>query len=327
MNLTVSSAPHIRSGDTTRRTMLDVLIALIPALIAAVILFGLRALVLTVISAAVCVVVELLYCLVTRRKSTVGDLSAVVTGVLLAFSLPASCPYWVVAVGDAFAIIVVKGFIGGLGQNVFNPALGGRALIMLFWPATITRYGTEAVDAFNFGAVDIVSSSTPLQTMARPALPEASLLDMFLGKIGGCIGEVCTLALLIGLVYLLVRRVISWRIPVAYIGTMAVLTLVFYKTDNALTWMLYSIMGGGAMLGAIFMATDYATSPVTKPGQIIFGIGCGLLTCFIRRFGSYPEGVCYSILIMNCTTWLLDKYIRPTIYGAPKKEKKEAAAK
>lgn len=327
MNLTVSSAPHIRSGDTTRRTMLDVLIALIPALIAAVILFGLRALVLTVISAAVCVVVELLYCLVTRRKSTVGDLSAVVTGVLLAFSLPASCPYWVVALGDAFAIIVVKGFIGGLGQNVFNPALGGRALIMLFWPATITRYGTEAVDAFNFGAVDIVSSSTPLQTMARPALPEASLLDMFLGKIGGCIGEVCTLALLIGLVYLLVRRVISWRIPVAYIGTMAVLTLVFYKTDNALTWMLYSIMGGGAMLGAIFMATDYATSPVTKPGQIIFGIGCGLLTCFIRRFGSYPEGVCYSILIMNCTTWLLDKYIRPTIYGAIKKDKKEAAAK
>ena len=227
MNLTVSSAPHIRSGDTTRRTMLDVLIALIPALIAAVILFGLRALVLTVISAAVCVVVELLYCLVTRRKSTVGDLSAVVTGVLLAFSLPASCPYWVVAVGDAFAIIVVKGFIGGLGQNVFNPALGGRALIMLFWPATITRYGTEAVDAFNFGAVDIVSSSTPLQTMARPALPEASLLDMFLGKIGGCIGEVCTLALLIGLAYLLYRRVISWRIPAAYIGAVAVLTRGF----------------------------------------------------------------------------------------------------
>ncbi|MFR5782004.1 MAG: RnfABCDGE type electron transport complex subunit D, partial [Oscillospiraceae bacterium] len=277
MNLTVSSAPHIRSGDTTRRTMLDVLIALIPALIAAVILFGLRALVLTVISAAVCVVVELLYCLVTRRKSTVGDLSAVVTGVLLAFSLPASCPYWVVAMGDAFAIIVVKGFIGGLGQNVFNPALGGRALIMLFWPATITRYGTEAVDAFNFGAVDIVSSSTPLQTMARPALPEASLLDMFLGKIGGCIGEVCTLALLIGLVYLLVRRVISWRIPVAYIGTMAVLTLVFYKTDNALTWMLYSIMGGGAMLGAIFMATDYVTSPTLPSAQLVYGIGCGAL--------------------------------------------------
>ena len=318
MNLTVSSAPHIRSGDTTRRTMLDVLIALIPALIAAVILFGLRALVLTVISAAVCVVVELLYCLVTRRKSTVGDLSAVVTGVLLAFSLPASCPDWVVAVGDAFAIIVVKGFIGGLGQNVFNPALGGRALIMLFWPATITRYGTEAVDAFNFGAVDIVSSSTPLQTMARPALPEASLLDMFLGKIGGCIGEVCTLALLIGLVYLLVRRVISWRIPVAYIGTMAVLTLVFYKTDNALTWMLYSIMGGGAMLGAIFMATDYVTSPTLPSAQLVYGIGCGALTVLFRYFGLFPEGVTYAILIMNACAWALDRAVPVKRFGVGK---------
>ncbi len=318
MNLTVSSAPHIRSGDTTRRTMLDVLIALIPALIAAVILFGLRALVLTVISAAVCVVVELLYCLVTRRKSTVGDLSAVVTGVLLAFSLPASCPYWVVALGDAFAIIVVKGFIGGLGQNVFNPALGGRALIMLFWPATITRYGTEAVDAFNFGAVDIVSSSTPLQTMARPALPEASLLDMFLGKIGGCIGEVCTLALLIGLVYLLVRRVISWRIPVAYIGTMAVLTLVFYKTDNALTWMLYSIMGGGAMLGAIFMATDYVTSPTLPSAQLVYGIGCGALTVLFRYFGLFPEGVTYAILIMNACAWALDRAVPVKRFGVGK---------
>ena len=318
MNLTVSSAPHIRSGDTTRRTMLDVLIALIPALIAAVILFGLRALVLTVISAAVCVVVELLYCLVTRRKSTVGDLSAVVTGVLLAFSLPASCPYWVVAVGDAFAIIVVKGFIGGLGQNVFNPALGGRALIMLFWPATITRYGTEAVDAFNFGAVDIVSSSTPLQTMARPALPEASLLDMFLGKIGGCIGEVCTLALLIGLVYLLVRRVISWRIPVAYIGTMAVLTLVFYKTDNALTWMLYSIMGGGAMLGAIFMATDYVTSPTLPSAQLVYGIGCGALTVLFRYFGLFPEGVTYAILIMNACAWAIDRAVPVKRFGVGK---------
>lgn len=318
MNLTVSSAPHIRSGDTTRRAMLDVLIALIPALIAAVILFGLRALVLTVISAAVCVVVELLYCLVTRRKSTVGDLSAVVTGVLLAFSLPASCPYWVVAVGDAFAIIVVKGFIGGLGQNVFNPALGGRALIMLFWPATITRYGTEAVDAFNFGAVDIVSSSTPLQTMARPALPEASLLDMFLGKIGGCIGEVCTLALLIGLVYLLVRRVISWRIPVAYIGTMAVLTLVFYKTDNALTWMLYSIMGGGAMLGAIFMATDYVTSPTLPSAQLVYGIGCGALTVLFRYFGLFPEGVTYAILIMNACAWALDRAVPVKRFGVGK---------
>ena len=314
MNLTVSSAPHIRSGDTTQRTMLDVLIALIPALIAGVVLFGLRALVLTVVSAAGCVVAELIVNLVMRKKPTVGDLSAVVTGVLLAFSLPASCPYWIVLVGDAFAIIVVKGLIGGLGQNVFNPALGGRAFIMLFWPASITRYTTEAVDAMNFGAVDIVSSSTPLQTMARPALPEASLLDMFLGKIGGCIGEVCTLAL----VYLLVRKVISWRIPVAYIGAVAVLTLIFNKGDDALLWMLYSVMGGGVMLGAIFMATDYVTSPALPAAQIVYGIGCGVLTVLIRYFGIFPEGVTYAILIMNACAWALDKAVPVKRFGVAK---------
>ena len=315
MNLTVTSAPHIRSGNTTQRTMLDVLIALVPALIAGVVLFGLRALVLTVISAAGCVVAELIVNLVMRKKPAVGDLSAVVTGVLLAFSLPASCPYWVVLVGDAFAIIVVKGFMGGLGQNVFNPALGGRAVIMLFWPATITRYTTEAVPAFNFGAVDIVSSSTPLQTMARPALPDASLLDMFLGRIGGCIGEVCTLALLIGLVYLLWRKVISWRIPVAYIGAVAVLTLVFNKGDDAFLWMLYSVMGGGVMLGAIFMATDYSTSPMTVRGGVIFAVGIGLITMLIRLWGAYPEGMSFAILIMNSCVPLINKYVKPKRFG------------
>ena len=298
--------------------MLDVIIGLIPALAVGVYMFGAKAAMLLAVSIVSCVFFEWAYRKLMKKNTTVGDLSAVVTGVLLAFSLPASCPYWVVAVGDAFAIIVVKGFIGGLGQNVFNPALGGRALIMLFWPATITRYGTEAVDAFNFGAVDIVSSSTPLQTMARPALPEASLLDMFLGKIGGCIGEVCTLALLIGLVYLLVRRVISWRIPVAYIGTMAVLTLVFYKTDNALTWMLYSIMGGGAMLGAIFMATDYVTSPTLPSAQLVYGIGCGALTVLFRYFGLFPEGVTYAILIMNACAWALDRAVPVKRFGVGK---------
>ena len=318
MNLTVTSAPHIRSGNTTQRTMLDVLIALIPALIAGVVIFGLRALVLTVVSAAGCVVAELIVNLVMRKKPTVGDLSAVVTGVLLAFSLPASCPYWVVLVGDAFAIIVVKGFMGGLGQNVFNPALGGRAIIMLFWPATITRYTTEAVPAFNFGAVDIVSSSTPLQTMARPALPDASLLDMFLGKIGGCIGEVCTLALLIGFAYLLWRKVISWRIPVAYVGAVAVLTLIFNKGDDAFLWMLYSVMGGGVMLGAIFMATDYVTSPAMPAAQFAYGLGCGVLTVIIRYFGIFPEGVTYAILIMNAFAWALDKAVPVKRFGVAK---------
>ena len=240
MNLNVSAAPHIRSKDSTSKIMLDVLIALVPALIAAVIIFGFRALVLTAISAAACVVFEALMCLAMRRKMTVGDLSAVVTGVLLAFSLPVSCPYWVVIVGDAFAIIVVKGLVGGLGQNIFNPALGGRAFMMLFWPYAVTRFTTDSVSAGAFGGVDIVASVTPMQNMHMGSLPaDTSLVNMFLGNHGGSLGEVCTLALLIGFAWLLYRKVISWRIPVAYIGTVAVLSLVFFKGDNALTWMLY----------------------------------------------------------------------------------------
>ena len=319
MNLTVSSAPHIRGKDNTRRIMLDVLIALVPALIAAVYFYGERALVLTIVSVAACVVFEALLCLVLRRPMSVGDLSAVVTGVLLAFSLPHSCPYWVVIIGDAFAIIVVKGIVGGHGQNVFNPALGGRAFIMLLWPSAVTRYGYTYVAPFEFGSVDIVSSSTPLQTMSRSVLPDTSLFDMFLGNgLLGCIGEVCTLALLIGFAYLLYRKVISWRIPVAYIGAVAVLTLVFYKGDNALSWMLYSILGGGVMLGAIFMATDYATSPSLPAAQIVYGIGCGVLTVIIRYFGIFPEGVTYAILIMNACAWALDRAMPMRRFGVAK---------
>lgn len=317
VNLTVSSAPHIRSNETTRKIMLDVLIALVPALIAAVYFFGIRALALTVVSAAVCVVLEALLCLVLRKPMSVGDLSAVVTGVLLAFSLPASCPYWVVIVGDAFAIIVVKGLIGGLGQNIFNPALGGRAFIMLLWPASITRFAAAGT-SYSLTGVDIVSSSTPLQTMSRAVLPSESLLDMFMGNIGGCIGEVCVLALLIGFAWLLYRRVISWRIPVAYVGTVAILTLIFFKGDNALSWMLYSVMGGGVMLGAIFMATDYATSPALPKAQLVYGIGCGVLTVIIRYFGIFPEGVTYAILIMNACAWALDRALPTRRFGVMK---------
>lgn len=317
MNLTVSSAPHIRSNETTRKIMLDVLIALVPALIAAVYFFGIRALALTVVSAAVCVVLEALLGLVLRKPMSVGDLSAVVTGVLLAFSLPASCPYWVVIVGDAFAIIVVKGLIGGLGQNIFNPALGGRAFIMLLWPASITRFAAAGT-SYSLTGVDIVSSSTPLQTMSRAVLPSESLLDMFMGNIGGCIGEVCVLALLIGFAWLLYRRVISWRIPVAYVGTVAILTLIFFKGDNALSWMLYSVMGGGVMLGAIFMATDYATSPALPKAQLVYGIGCGVLTVIIRYFGIFPEGVTYAILIMNACAWALDRALPTRRFGVMK---------
>ncbi len=319
VNFNVTAAPHIRGNDTTRKIMLDVLIALVPAMIAGVVIFGLRALTMTLVSAAACVVFEALCCLVMRHKMTVDNLSAVVTGVLLAFSVPASCPYWTLIVGDAFAIIVVKCLAGGLGQNIFNPALGGRAFMMLFWPATITRYTTDAVSALELGGVDFVAGSTPLAVMARPALPEASLLDMFLGKgIGGCIGEVCTLALLIGFAWLLYRKVISWRIPVAYVGAVAVLTLVFYKTDNALLWMLYNVMGGGVMLGAVFMATDYATSPALPKAQIVYGIGCGALTVLFRSFGNFPEGVTYAILIMNGLAWALDKALPVRRFGVMK---------
>ena len=318
VNLTVSSAPHIRSNDNTRKIMLDVLIALAPALIAAVWFFGIRALALTVVSAAVCVAAEALLCLVLRKPvTTVFDLSAVVTGVLLAFSLPASCPYWVVIVGDVFAIVVVKGLIGGLGQNIFNPALGGRAFVMLLWPAGVTRFAAAGT-SYSLIGVDIVAGSTPLQTMSRGTLPSESLLDMFMGNIGGCIGEVCVLALLIGFAWLLYRRVISWRIPVAYIGAVAVLTLVFYKGDSALSWMLYSVMGGGVMLGAIFMATDYATSPALPAAQIVYGLGCGVLTVIIRYFGIFPEGVTYAILIMNACAWALDRAMPMRRFGVAK---------
>ena len=319
VNLTVSAAPHIRGKDNTRRLMLDVLIALAPALIAAVYFYGERALVLTVISVAACVVCEALICLVMRRPVSVGDLSAVVTGVLLAFSVPHSCPYWALVAGDAFAIIVVKGLVGGLGQNVFNPALAGRAFMMLLWPSTITRYGYTYVAPFEFGTADIVASSTPLQTMARSTLPDVSIFDMFLGNgVLGCIGEVCNLALLIGLAWLLYRKVISWRIPVAYLGAVAVLTLVFSKGDNALAWMLYSVMGGGVMLGAIFMATDYATSPTLPVAQLVYGIGCGVLTVVIRYFGIFPEGVTYAILIMNACAWAFDKAFPIRRFGVVK---------
>ena len=319
VNLTVSAAPHIRGKDNTRRLMLDVLIALAPALIAAVYFYGERALVLTVISVAACVVCEALICLVMRRPVSVGDLSAVVTGVLLAFSVPHSCPYWALVAGDAFAIIVVKGLVGGLGQNVFNPALAGRAFMILLWPSTITRYGYTYVAPFEFGTADIVASSTPLQTMARSTLPDVSIFDMFLGNgVLGCIGEVCNLALLIGLAWLLYRKVISWRIPVAYLGAVAVLTLVFSKGDDALAWMLYSVLGGGVMLGAIFMATDYATSPTLPVAQLVYGIGCGVLTVVIRYFGIFPEGVTYAILIMNACAWAFDKAFPIRRFGVVK---------
>ena len=330
LKLIASSSPHIRSKDDTRSIMIDVCIAMLPALVVSCFVFGIQSLVLTLVSVASCVFWEWLYRKLMKKNCSVGDFSAVVTGMLLALVCPVSLPWWVIVIGSFFAIVVVKQLYGGIGCNFLNPALAGRAVLVASYASAMTTWVTPAEKIAVFGSsADVATGATPMALMKDGAfdqLPE--IADMFLGFIGGSLGETSALALLVGFVYLLIRKVISWHIPVAYIGTVALVSLISAPAGiGAVDYMLYSIFGGGLMLGAIFMATDYATSPVTKSGQLIFGIGCGLLTVFIRRFGSYPEGVCYSILVMNCCTWLLDKYIKPTIYGAPKKEKKEAAAK
>ena len=310
MNLTVTSSPHIRGNFRTSRLMLDVVLALIPALIVGAIVLGARALMVTLISMAAAVVAEYLWSLCFKRRNTIVDGSALVTGMLFAMTLPVSVPYWLAAGGSAFAIIVAKFICGGLGQNIFNPALFARAFALLLFPAELTRYPSISVDA--------VSSSTPLHHMVMPALPEESILDMFLGNCPGSIGEISALALIAGGIYLVARKVISARIPVAYLATVAVITLVFHKTDDAISWMLYSLFSGGVMLGAIFMATDYVTSPVTKKGQIFYGVWCGIFTVIFRYFGLFPEGVTYAILIMNLYVWGIDRKTAPRIYGYEK---------
>ena len=310
MKLTVTSSPHIRGDFRTSRLMLDVVLALIPALIVGTVVLGFRALLVTLISMAAAVVAEYLYSLVCKRRNTIIDGSALVTGMRFAMTLPSTVPYWIAAVGSALAIIVAKLLCGGLGQNIFNPALFARALMLMLFPVALTRYPSIGVDA--------VSSSTPLHHMVMPALPEESVLDMFLGNCPGSIGELSALALLLGGIYLVARKVISARIPVSYLATVAVITFVFHKTDDALSWMLYSLFSGGVMLGAIFMATDYVTSPVTKKGQILYGIGCGILTVLFRYYGLFPEGVTYAILLMNLCVWTIDRYTAPVRYGAPK---------
>ncbi len=310
MKLTVASSPHIRGNFRTNRIMLDVVLALVPGLLVGTLVLGLRALLVALVCVTSAVVSEWLYSQVTHTRNTVADCSAIVTGLLLAMTLPVTIPLFQAALGSVFAIVVVKALCGGLGQNIFNPALSARALIMLLWPASMVRFHALGVDG--------VTAATPLHHMVMPALPEESLLDMFLGNIPGCIGEISTVALLLGGVYLIARKVISYRIPTAYLGTVAVLTLVFHKTDAPLEWMLYSLTSGGLMLGAIFMATDYATSPVTKLGQVFYGVGCGVLTVLFRYFGLFPEGVTYAILLMNACVWMLDRYTAPRRFGCKK---------
>ena len=325
--LTISSSPHVHSPVTTKTIMRDVLIALLPALIGSVYFFGFRALTVTLVSVAACVFFEWGYCKLTGMNCKVYDLSAVVTGMLLAFVCPVTIPYWTIIIGDFFAIIVVKMIFGGVGRNIVNPALAGRAFLMS-WAVLMTNWVAVGFEnaAGLLNTVDAVTAATPLASMHQGVLPQGvSLAEMFLGNVGGCMGETSALLLLIGFGYLLIRKVVSARIPLAFIGTVAVLTFLFPQGNDRLAWMGAQLCCGGLMLGAMFMATDYVTSPVTHLGQVVFGIGCGVITVVIRYFGGYPEGVSYAILIMNCCVVLLDRIGRPRKFGAPKKVKKGVA--
>lgn len=319
--LTISSSPHAHSPVTTQTIMRDVLIALVPALLGSIYFFGFRALLVTLVSAAACVFFEWGFCKVRKLHCKTYDLSAVVTGVLLAFVCPVTIPYWTIILGDFFAIVLVKMLFGGLGKNIVNPALAGRAFLFS-WPVLMSNWVKVGFDnaAGLLSTADAVTAATPMSAMHQGALPEESILDMFLGNIGGCIGETSALLLIIGFLYLLYRKVITARIPLAYIGTVAILAFLFPQGNDRIAWMAAQVFGGGLMLGAIFMATDYVTSPLTKLGQIVYGIGCGIITILIRYFGGYSEGVTYAILCMNACAVLLDKIGRPVKFGAPKKE-------
>lgn len=321
--MTVTPSPHIRTTDTTRTIMLDVCIALIPAVIWGIYVFGLRALTVTLISVISAVLAEAVWQKIMKKPVTVLDFSSAVTGIILALNLPVSVPLWLPAVGSAFAIIVVKQLFGGLGKNFVNPALAARVFLFLAWSAYMAVF-TKPGEPMSAIAInpDAVASATPVAELKRGIIPEGtSLLDAFLGYEGGSIGEVSALLLAAGFVYLLVRRIITWHIPVSYIGTVFVITLLFPQTSNALEFALFEIFSGGLFLGAIFMATDYVTSPISLRGRLIYGIGCGLITVFIRYFGTYAEGVSFAILIMNLTVWYIDRYTKPKRFGGSKSVK------
>ena len=319
--LTISSSPHVHSPVTTDTIMRDVVIALLPALAGSIYFFGFRALMVTLVSVAACVFFEWAWVRLMKKDNKVYDFSAVVTGMLLAFVCPVTIPYWTIILGDFFAIIVVKMLFGGLGKNIVNPALAGRAF-MFSWPVLMNNWVKVGFQnaAGIFSTADAVTAATPMASIHNGQLPTESLLDLFLGNVGGSLGETSALLLLLGFGYLLIRKVLTVRIPLCYIGTVAVITFLFPMGNDRLAWMGSHVLGGGLMLGALFMATDYVTSPLTKLGQIIYGIGCGVITVLLRYFGGYPEGVSYAILVMNCCVVLLDRIGRPTKFGTPKKE-------
>jgi electron transport complex protein RnfD len=306
-----SSSPHIRSEQTTQKVMLDVIIALLPALVASVFYFGFSSLVLVVLSVASAVVTEYVLQRMMKKDIAIADLSAVVTGILVAFNIPSAAPWWIAVIGSAFAIAIAKQIFGGIGFNFMNPALVGRAFLLASWPVHMT---TGFIDPIT----DAVTAATPLAILKGvegEALPLPSLIDMLLGRIPGSLGETSAILLIIGGIYLIYRGVIKWIIPVAYIGTVAVLAVFI----DGPSMVLYHIFGGGLILGAFFMATDYVTCPITDKGKIIYAVGCGVVTMLIRSVGGYPEGVSYSILLMNILTPLIDKYVSPKLFGGAKK--------
>lgn len=311
MKLFVSSAPHITGKDSSRSIMLDVIIAMVPAIIASGVIFGLRAVALTAVTAAACVVFEWLWNKALKKEQTIGDLSAVVTGILLAFNMPSTMPFWMAVVGAAFAILMVKQLFGGIGYNFANPAITARIILATSFAGSMTNFVYPATTC------DAIASATPLAANAAGAFAEggAPYLTLFLGTHGGVLGETSALALLIGFAYLLIKKVISPAIPVTYVATVAVLAVVFGQDP------LFHVLGGGLLLGAIFMATDYVTSPYTLKGKIVFGIGLGLITMLIRVFGTMAEGVSYAILLMNLFVPYINQLTRQKPLGAPKKVK------
>ncbi len=306
--LIISSSPHLRSNEDTSTIMRDVVIALLPATLASIYYFRMGALVVILSALLGAVLSEALIQKAMGKEVTINDWSAVVTGLLLAFNIPASAPWWLPFIGSIFAIIIVKQLFGGIGHNFMNPALAARAMLLASWPVEMTSWVTPGADA--------VSTATPLAIIKGAEAVGAakpSILNLFIGNIGGCIGETSALLLIIGGIYLLYRRVITYVIPAYYIGTVFVLTLLFGGFDVMNS--VYHLFAGGLMIGAFFMATDYASSPVTHKGQIIYAIGCGVLTTVIRLYGGYPEGVSYSILLMNVAAPLIDKYTSPRVFG------------
>lgn len=305
--LFVCSSPHLRDNVSTRRIMLDVIIALLPAMAAGIRYFGLRAALIVIVTTAAAVLTEYLMRRGLKREQTISDLSAVVTGLLLALNLPPSFPVWMAVVGAVVAIALIKQLFGGLGQNFMNPALGARVILLLAWSRQMTTWTGPMADA--------VTTATPLSVLKEGGTNVFSYIDMFWGKIPGCIGETSAFAILLGFLYLLLRKVISWRIPVVYTGTVAVLAWALGGKGMFAGDPLYHILSGGLLLGAVFMATDYVTSPITAKGAIIYAVGCGVLTVLFRLYGNMPEGVSFAIILMNVVTPLIDRFTVPAVFG------------